>query len=734
MTTLRTFHHFIARGSDVIDGDTGLVVGSTGGGAGTDWAAIPLGAGGWVTGLDMQGDERLGRTDTYGLYRWDSTGSVWQQLLSEASVPAGDVGPGIGIGVYEARIAPSNTNRYYMSFLSSVYRSDDKGTTWTKTALTGKTFEPNDGLRYHGAKMAVDPANADVCYAGFPNDGVYRTTDAGATWTKMGTISAAGEMYAVVIDTSGGTQGAGSTLRHKNVWVVAYGVGTYRSTDGGGTWAASSGGPVKVSRLVSGGDGYIYCSSDDTSKYLQRWNGTSWSAIVTDANLAPHSVAVNPNNTSHIIAFRSGSVPTHSTDRGATWGNTNWNPTLNSTTIPWIGWASEGSSLADGEVRFDPNVAGRIWIGYGLGVAYADVTSSDNAITWNDMSQGIEQLVVNVIKRKPGGPLILGAWDRPTWVLDDLTPGAYVDRYYPDNGFGATWDLSIANDGTIVAANTNLLNTAVTTAARSTNNTTWTTFADDPGNYGNIAVKPTDASKVVWIPSFGLPSYSSNGGDSWTTATVAGVASVNSGAFFCAANYLQRRILTVDAAGNFYAMYSAPDANAGGVFRSTDNGANWTRQCTEPVSNADPLWGVLHWGGFNSTLMAAPGQTGDLWMCAGPQDAIPDTENTGMKLVRSTDGGATWSAISNVTEPHHIGFGKAAPGETYPTIYMVGYVGHVYGIWRSTDTGASWTNIGTYPAGNVSLANYINGDPDRYGWVYVALGGAGAVWRDASAI
>jgi hypothetical protein len=41
----------------------------------------------------------------------------------------------------------------------------------------------------------------------------------------------------------------------------------------------------------------------------------------------------------------------------------------------------------------------------------------------------------------------------------------------------------------------------------------------------------------------------------------------------------------------------------------------------------------------------------------------------------------------------NIGFGKAAPGQTYPALYTSAKAGGVRAIYRSTDAGASWVRI-----------------------------------------
>ena len=71
------------------------------------------------------------------------------------------------------------------------------------------------------------------------------------------------------------------------------------------------------------------------------------------------------------------------------------------------------------------------------------------------------------------------------------------------------------------------------------------------------------------------------------------------------------------------------------------------------------------------------------------------------------------------------GFGMAAPGQSYPAIYIVGYVNSVYGIWQSINNAQSWTQIGTFPTGELDQITTISGDPNIYGQVYVGTNGGG---------
>src|SRR5205823_6069132 len=114
-----------------------------------NWQTLKVGAGGYLTGIDIAPDGTMVvRTDTYGAYVWN--GSQWQQLVTSTSMPAANVSIGNNEGVYEIKIAPSDTNIFYMEYLGDVYRSNDKGASWTLTAFSHVTESPNDPYRMNG--------------------------------------------------------------------------------------------------------------------------------------------------------------------------------------------------------------------------------------------------------------------------------------------------------------------------------------------------------------------------------------------------------------------------------------------------------------------------------------------------------------------------------------------------------------------------------------------------------
>jgi hypothetical protein len=124
-------------------------------------------------------------------------------------------------------------------------------------------------------------------------------------------------------------------------------------------------------------------------------------------------------------------------------------------------------------------------------------------------------------------------------------------------------------------------------------------------------------------------------------------------------------------------------------------------------------------------VRCTPGRAGDLWIADG-FSGNPGSQPGGGSLHHSTNSGATWTTISNVVEPYSVGFGAPKPGGGgYPSVYIVGWVSSVYGVWRSDDEGSTWKQLGPWPLNNMDRIVAISGDPNVWGKVYVGFAGSG---------
>jgi photosystem II stability/assembly factor-like uncharacterized protein len=242
-------------------------------------------------------------------YMGSASGGVWKSADSGRTfVPVFDSMPVQAIGALAT--APSERGTVWAGtgeawavrdadvMGDGIYKSTDAGKTWT-----------NMGLRETGriGRIIVNPTNANIVYvcalgrATGPQQerGVYRTTDGGRTWKR-------------VLFVDDGTGCSGLTLDQKNPDVLFAGMWQVVMH----TWVMLGGGP-------------------SSGLYVSRDGGDTWSRI-TDAGL-PKSplgkidVAVAPTNSNRVYALiqtvNQGSV-WRSDDAGHTWHVVNWSRPL----------------------------------------------------------------------------------------------------------------------------------------------------------------------------------------------------------------------------------------------------------------------------------------------------------------------------------------------------------------------------------------------------------------------
>jgi hypothetical protein len=701
----------------------------------TTWRPLRVGGGGFLTGIDISSDgsTRLVRADTYGAYIWHAPTSEWIQLVTSSSMPASDVKVDSNAGVYEIRVAPSEPNRLYMAYRGYIYRSDDRGNRWIRTAFAQVAMDANDQFRTIGQKMAVDPANPDVVYVGTPQDGLFVTKNGGATWQLVDAIPKSGKtskgypgISGIVFDPSSGV--SGSTT--KVVYLSSFGNGTYLTTDAGTSWTHLDGGPNSVDHAKIASDGCYYVVGNEWSS-VWRYHSGVWTNITPDAKQGWDTVVTDPFDANHVIAVRSGGYLDISHDKGATWGGIIWGPAGRNyrvaQDVPWLAWTKE-IFMSVGDMLLDPIKPSRLWFAEGIGVWYSDLPDtavSPQSISFASLSAGIEQLVANQILAPPGGKPLLASWDRAVFYIDN--PDVYPASHGPtgDDPIVMGWSLDYAAATPAFVAG--LFNWwGLERSAYSTNGgRSWSAFTTYPPAVergkigGSIAVStPTN---IVWAPSNNSVAYfTKDGGMTWNEISIPGIPSVGETGWGWG-YFLRRRIVAADrvSAGCFY-MYNYLK----GLYRSTDAGTNW-----ELVHHGQ----IAPFSGFNAELRAVPDHSGHLFFSSGPQ-TVP-SHPADNPFMGSIDGGRIWSAIPGVLEVRAFGFGK--PLANYPTIYIVGWVNRIYGIWRSSDNAHSWTRIGEFPMGSLDNVTTIEGDKNVAGLVYVGFSGSGyayGVSSDASGV
>ena len=692
-----------------------------------NWQPINIGAGGYLTGMDIAPDDTMVvRTDTYGAYLWN--GAQWQQLVTASSMPTGFVAPGNNQGVYEIQIAPSNSNIMYMMYEGDVLKSTNKGATWTETSFAQVAANPNDFYRMDGQKMAVDPDNPNIVYVGTPQNGLFVTTDGGSTWNSVSAVPGS------LPDSHGGYQGiTGIEFDPENpniVFAASNGNGVYETTNGGATWSKLNGGPSNVEYAAISSTGVYYAVGDNYSDVWSYANG-AWTKVLANVGYGPiHTIAVDPFNPNEIVAAGIYGNLDESHDGGRTWSGWDNSTSLASPTTPWITKAISPYLLPDAMVfdQLTPNklltsAAGDFWT-----ATIPDNVLPGSPITWNSLGSGVEQLVANEVLVPPGGNPILASWDRAFFYVSnpDTSPSTYGPVAGSTIVGGWSLDYASSNPSFIVGIADG--EGGPEESGYSTNGgQTWTFFPTNPPGAGigtdvGGTIAASTPSNIIWAAAGGhQPYYTLDGGETWNPVVLPGVSNWS---VFDTSYALDTRTVTADRVlPNTFYMYFPTNGTASGFYKSTDGGASWTQMSH-----------VFFVGsGFNSELESVPGEAGNLFWASGPVGGTTAQHPFHSDyFYQSTNGGATWTAVPNVLEVQAFGFGAPAAQGGYPSIYIVGWVNDVYGIWQSNDDAHSWIQIGVWPENSLDDIKTISGDPNHYGQVYIGFNGSGYAYLQAA--
>ena len=289
-----------------------------------------------------------------GIFKSSDGGNSWTKIATTA------------VGSYFSSIVinPQNSNILYVAGSNGVYRSTDAGTTWqsmntggyanalvmnpinpyvlytatgaygqntiSKTTDGGLTWNSlSNGLPSSGGSrtaLAISSSNPSILYASVANSngygllGLYRTTDAGSTWTLQNSSTN-------YLGSQGWYDNAVTVNPTNSNYVVVGGLDIYASTDGGVTliqktvWYSTSANNFSHadihflgyngSVLYCGSDGGVYKSSD---------NGNSWADLnQTLSTLQFQSADYDPSNTQRVYGGTQDNDKEYTTNGGTLW-------------------------------------------------------------------------------------------------------------------------------------------------------------------------------------------------------------------------------------------------------------------------------------------------------------------------------------------------------------------------------------------------------------------------------
>ncbi|HET9270878.1 MAG TPA: hypothetical protein VFO31_22025, partial [Vicinamibacterales bacterium] len=126
-----------------------------------------------------------------GLFKTTNGGNTWQKL-------GGGLPSTVMVGRIGVSVSRPNSQRVYAIVEAAdkqggVYRSDDAGATWTRTFISGATTQ----RAFYYTHIAADPVDVDTAYV--LNVGAFKTTDGGKTFGSAG-IQSHSDYHAIWIN------------------------------------------------------------------------------------------------------------------------------------------------------------------------------------------------------------------------------------------------------------------------------------------------------------------------------------------------------------------------------------------------------------------------------------------------------------------------------------------------------------------------------------------------------
>ncbi len=569
-----------------------------------------------------------------------------------------NLGPGnVGGRTRSLLVDPTNTSIMYAGAVDGgIWKTTDAGASWNPL----NDFLPNIAV----TTLVFDPSNTNKIYAGtgegfFNADGVrgagiFVTTDAGATWNRLPSTAANADFFYV-------QKIVVSTANPQHVFAATR-TGVQRSLDGGATWSN-----VLVSNAANGNNGAMDLAirTDQATDYIYAAVGTfaqshifrntdaggagTWVDVYTEATMGRTTLAIAPSNQNVIYAL---AAQTGATVAPASTYNDGLLSVFRSTSSGDTGtWTAQvrNNSVNKQDTILLSNPINAVLVECGRGA------------TNNILNQGWYD---NIIKIDPTD-------SDKVWI-------GGIDIWRSDNG-GVNWGVAsywfFQSNGTPPANGDPQLVHADNHTIVFDPNYNGTTnqvvyIGDDGGVYKTTNAKDGNVGYVNGVTPSG--------------GTVTPTSPICGNEFAPGAGYTVPNPVLWNPLNNGYQVtqfnQGLPYPNGNTFFGGTqDNGTN-----RGTIAGGPNGWERIN-GGDGGYVAVDPTNTNVLFV-----------ETTGLSLRKSTNGGASFvSAISGIT------------GDTFPfyTVYLMDpsnpqrmYIAG-RGVWRSNNQGSTWSRISaTTPA------------------------------------
>jgi len=642
-------------------------------------------------------------------------------------------------------------------------------------ALQYRSIGPYRGGRC--AAVAGVASQPSVFYYGATGGGVWKTTDGGINWESVsdGSVFGTGSVGAIAVSDSDPNVvyvGMGESPIRGN---VSHGDGVYKSTDAGKTWkrigledtrqiARIRVHPKNPDLVYVAALGHVWGPNEQRGVFRSKDGGKTWEKVYSRGNKAGAiDLILDPSNPNTIYAgfwevYRKpwtlesggpGSGVFKSTDGGDTWTELTRNPGMPRGVVGKVGiavspanpervWAiveaedggvfrSDNGGQTWTKVNEERRLRQRAWYYTRI---YADPKSADTVYVLNtgfyrsnDGGRTYSGIQVphgdnhdlwiapddpnRMIQSNDGGSNVTYNGGRSWTEQDQPTAQFYrvaLDNDFPYNVYGAQQD-----------------NSTVRIASRTNGNSIGTSdwFDVGGGESGWIAPSPKD-SNIVYAGSYGgLTTRHDH-----RTGQERNVTPYPNNPMGAGADVLKYRFQW-----NFPIVFSQHDPNtlyaaANVLFKSTDEGNNWQVISPDLTRNDKTKQGPsggpitkdntsIEYYGTIFTAMESPVQAGTIW--TGSDDGL---------IQLSRDGGKNWS---NVTPPssimpewiqiNSIDASPHDPATLYVAATMYKWDDNRPYLYRTTDYGKTWKKI-TSGIPETAFTRVIREDPNKRGLLY----------------
>lgn len=706
------------------------------------FTGVRIGGGGFVSGLVYHPSASgllYARTDVGGAYRWDQSAMQWTPLTDWVSAADNNL-----LGIDSLAVDPRDANRVYL--LSGTYnvptvsnaavlRSTDRGAHFQRTDLPFK-MGGNELGRGDGERLAVDPNDGRILFLGSRDAGLWRSEDYGAHWAHVDGFPAVATspsasaknnwrrqaigIVFVAFDPSSGSPGKPSATLYAGVSSTQ--TSLFRSTDGGRNWRAVEGQPtgLRPNHMVRAGDGAYYLSYGDEPGPDHMHDGAVWKYVPseqrwTDITPLPHTagtpsgygwgvVAVDPHDPNVVMTATFAHYTPKDELFRSTDGGRHWREIFARSQFDYGDpvWTREHTPHWMASIAIDPHDANRVWFVTGYGVWMStDMLDADRdgSVHWQFQDRGLEETVaLDLISPPQGAHLLSAIGDLDGYRHDDLEVASLQFAATPRYANSESIDFAQSEPALIVRAGylRKPFDPAIRAAYSKDGGVHWQAFASEPEpsgqGAGTIAVA-ADGSTVLWFPRDAAHAYLTRDfGKHWMP--VEGLTS--------RARVLSDRF----DAKRFYAY----DGHAKAVFVSRDGGEHF-----QTIKGA---LGERVEHGYVVRMRASPDSAGVVYV-----------SGHGLGLLRANDKGDAVTPSGELANARDFGFGKAAPGSSFSTVFAAGEKDGTYGLYRSVDGGTHWLRIDD-DAHRYGGQRLITGDPRLFGRVYFATSGRGVFYGD----